>query len=113
MNIQIFARNKCFDSKKAQRWFKERGIKFQLIDLDQKGLSKGEMDSVLRAVGGIENLIDYNSKDKDALLLKYLGSEAAKLEKLLDNPKLIKSPIVRNGKQATIGYCPEVWDKWE
>lgn len=113
MNIQIFARNKCFDSKKAQCWFKERGIKLQLIDLDQKGLSKGEMDSVLRAVGGIENLIDYNSKDKDALLLKYLGSEAAKLEKLLDNPKLIKSPIVRNGKQATIGYCPEVWDKWE
>ena len=113
MNIQIFARNKCFDSKKAQRWFKERGIKFQLIDLDQKGLSKGEMDSILRAVGGIENLIDYNSKDKDALLLKYLGSEAAKLEKLLDNPKLIKSPIVRNGKQATVGYCPEVWDKWE
>lgn len=113
MNIQIFARNKCFDSKKAQRWFKERGIKLQLIDLDQKGLSKGEMDSVLRAVGGIENLIDYNSKDKDALLLKYLGSEAAKLEKLLDNPKLIKSPIVRNGKQATVGYCPEVWDKWE
>lgn len=113
MNIQIFARNKCFDSKKAQRWFKERGIKFQLIDLDQKGLSKGEMDSVLRAVGGIENLIDYNLKDKDALLLKYLGSEAAKLEKLLDNPKLIKSPIVRNGKLATVGYCPEVWDKWE
>lgn len=113
MNIQIFARNKCFDSKKAQRWFKERGIKFQLIDLDQKGLSKGEMDSVLRAVGGVENLIDYNSKDKDALLLKYLGSEAAKLEKLLDNPKLIKSPIVRNGKQATLGYRPEVWEVWE
>lgn len=113
MNIQVFARNKCFDSKKAQRWFKERGIKFQLIDLDQKGLSKGEMDSVLRAVGGVENLIDYNSKDKDALLLKYLGSEAAKLEKLLDNPKLIKSPIVRNGKQATVGYCPEVWQTWE
>lgn len=113
MNVQVFARNKCFDSKKAQRWFKERGIKFQLIDLDQKGLSKGEMDSVLRAVGGVENLIDYNSKDKDALLLKYLGSEAAKLEKLLDNPKLIKSPIVRNGKQATVGYCPEVWQTWE
>lgn len=113
MNVQVFARNKCFDSKKAQRWFKERGIKFQLIDLDQKGLSKGEMDSVLRAVGGVENLIDYNSNDKDALLLKYLGSEAAKLEKLLDNPKLIKSPIVRNGKQATVGYCPEVWQTWE
>ncbi len=113
MNVQIFARNKCFDSKKAQRWFKERGIKFQLVDLDQKGLSKGEMDSVLRSVGGIESLIDYNSKDKDALLLKYLGSEQAKLEKLLENPRLIKSPIVRNGKVATLGYAPEVWEKWE
>ncbi len=113
MNIQIFARNKCFDSKKAQRWFKERGIKFQLIDLDQKGLSKGELDSVLRAVGGVESLIDYSSKDKDAMLLKYLGSSEAKIEKLLENPKLIKSPIVRNGKQATIGYCPEVWERFE
>ena len=113
MNIQIFSRSKCFDSKKAQRWFKERGIKFQLIDLDQKGLSKGEMDSVLRAVGGVESLIDYNSKDKDAMLLKYLGSSEAKIEKLLENPKLIRSPIVRNGKQATLGYCPEVWEKFE
>lgn len=113
MNIQIFARGKCFDSKKAQRWFKERGIKFQLIDLDQKGLSKGEMDSVIKAVGGLENIIDYHSKDKDALLLKYLGSDSAKIEKLLENPRLIKSPIVRNGKQATIGYCPQVWEAWE
>lgn len=113
MNIQIFARGKCFDSKKAQRWFKERGIKFQLIDLDQKGLSKGEMDSVIKAVGGLENIIDYNSKDKDALLLKYLGSDSAKIEKLLENPKLIKSPIVRNGKLATVGYCPQVWEAWE
>lgn len=113
MNIQIFARGKCFDSKKAQRWFKERGIKFQLIDLDQKGLSRGEMDSVIKAVGGLENIIDYNSKDKDALLLKYLGSDSAKIEKLLENPRLIKSPIVRNGKQATIGYCPQVWEAWE
>lgn len=113
MNIQIFARGKCFDSKKAQRWFKERGIKFQLVELDQKGLSKGEMDSVIKAVGGLENIIDYNSKDKDALLLKYLGSDSAKTEKLLENPRLIKSPIVRNGKQATIGYCPQVWEAWE
>ena len=54
MNIQIFGKNKCFDTKKAQRWFKERGIKFQMIDLAQKGMSKGELDSVLRAVGGLD-----------------------------------------------------------
>ncbi len=113
MNIQIFAKNKCFDSKKAQRWFKERGIKFQLVDLSSKGMSKGEIDSVIRAVGSLDSIIDYNAKSSDATLLKYLGSEQAKLEKLLDNPSLIKSPIVRNGKQATVGYCPEVWEGWE
>lgn len=113
MNIQIFAKSKCFDSKKAQRWFKERGIKFQLVDLGSKGMSKGEIDSVIRAVGSLEVIIDYNAKSSDATLIKYLGSDSAKLEKLLDNPSLIKSPIVRNGKLATVGYCPEVWEKWE
>lgn len=113
MNIQIFAKSKCFDSKKAQRWFKERGIKFQLIDLSSKGMSKGEIESVIRAVGSLEEIIDYNAKTSDAALIKYLGSEQAKLEKLLENPSLIKSPIVRNGKQATVGYKPEVWGAWE
>lgn len=113
MNIQIFAKSKCFDSKKAQRWFKERGIKFQLVDLGSKGMSKGEIDSVIRAVGSLEAIIDYNSKSNDATLLKYLGSDSAKIEKLLENPSLIKSPIVRNGKHATVGYCPEVWEGWD
>ncbi len=113
MNIQIFAKNKCFDSKKAQRWFKERGIKFQLVDLNVKGMSKGEIENVIRAIGSIEDIIDYNAKSNDTALLKYLGSADAKLEKLLDNPILIKSPIVRNGKLATVGYKPEVWEAWE
>ncbi len=112
MNIQIFAKSKCFDSKKAQRWFKERGIKFQLVDLSSKGMSKGEIDSVIKAVGSFDAIIDYNAKSSDATLLKYLGSDSAKLEKLFENPMLIKSPIVRNGKLATVGYCPEVWEGW-
>lgn len=112
MNIQIFTRSKCFDSKKAERWFKERRIKFQQIDLDQKGLSPRELDSVIAAVG-LENLIDGKSKSPDAATMKYLSSNEQKREKLLDDPRLIKSPIVRNGKLATVGYCPEVWDKWE
>lgn len=113
MNIQIFARSKCFDSKKAERWFKERGIKFQHIDLDQKGLSPRELDSVAAAVGGIDALIDEKSKSPDAAMMKYLSSGEQKLQKLLDDPKLIKSPIVRNGRFATVGYCPEAWAKWE
>ena len=112
MNIQIFTRSKCFDSKKAERWFKERRIKFQQIDIDQKGLSPRELDSVIAAVG-LENLIDEKSKSPDAATMKYLSSNDQKREKLLDDPRLIKSPIVRNGKLATVGYCPEVWEKWE
>ena len=111
MNIQIYARSKCFDSKKAQRWFKERGIKFQLIDLDQKGLSPRELDSVIASVG-LEDIVDEKSKAPDAAAMKYLSSREQKIDKLLDDPRLIKSPIVRNGRLATVGYQPDVWAKW-
>lgn len=112
MNIQIFTRSKCFDSKKAERWFKERRIKFQQIDLDAKGLSPRELESVISAVG-LDELIDEKSKSPDAATMKYLSSREQKIDKLLDDPRLIKSPIVRNGKQATVGYKPEIWEKWE
>jgi len=113
MNIQIFGTKKCFDTKKADRYFKERGIKFQFIDLKEKGISKGEFNSVKQAVGGFDKLLDENSKDKNTLaLLKYM-SEEDKEEKLLENQQLLKTPIVRNGKQATAGYCPEIWQTWE
>lgn len=113
MNIQIFGTKKCFDTKKADRYFKERGIKFQFIDLKEKGMSKGEFTSVKQAVGGLDKLLDENTKDKNTLaLLKYL-SDTDKEEKLLENQQLLKTPIVRNGKQATVGYQPEVWKNWE
>ncbi|WP_294487503.1 arsenate reductase family protein [uncultured Ruminococcus sp.] len=113
MNIQIFGKSKSFDTKKAERWFKERGIKFQSVDLISKGMSGGEFDSVLRAVGEIEKLIDPKAKGQTADLLKYLGSADEKREKLLEEPSLIAAPIVRNGRQATVGYCPDVWKNWE
>jgi arsenate reductase len=113
MNIQIFGKSKCFDTKKAVRYFKERGIKVQLIDLAQKGMSKGELQSVKQAVGGIKSLIDPKCKDKDTLaLITYLADED-KEEKLLENPQLFKTPIVRNGKKAAVGYQPEIWSAWE
>ena len=110
MNIQIFGKSKCFDTKKAERWFKERRIRFQSIDLGKYGISPGELKSVLNAVG-LEALVD--PKHPDAALLAYLAYDADKVEKLLDNPRLLKTPIVRNGRQATVGYCPEVWQGWE
>ena len=113
MNIQIFGKSKCFDTKKAERWFKERRIKYQSVDLPRFGLSGKEFDSVLRAVGGIDNLIDWNSKSEAVTLLKYMDDVRAKEDKVFDDPSLMKTPIVRNGKQATVGFCPEVWSAWE
>ena len=113
MNIQIFGKSKCFDTKKAERYFKERGVKFQSVDLVRYGLSRGELDSVLRAVGGIDKLIDWEKKSPEIDLLRYMDDCVAKEDKVFDNPALMKTPIVRNGKQATVGYCPEVWAAWE
>lgn len=113
MNIQIFGKSKCFDTKKAERYFKERRIKVQNIDLIKYGMSGGEFDSVLRAVGGIDNLIDWDIKSPEIDLLKYMADPVAKEDKVFDNPRLIKTPVVRNGRQATVGYCPEIWQKWE
>ena len=109
MNIQIFGKNKCFDTKKAQRYFKERRIKFQAVDLLKYGISRGELSSVKNAVG-LEALID--SGHPDAALVTYLAYDDDKLEKLLEDPRLLRTPIVRNGRQATVGYCPEVWKTW-
>ena len=113
MNIQIFGKSKCFDTKKAERWFKERRIKFQSIDLKKYGMSGKEFDSVLRAVGGIDNLIDWNGKSQEITNMKYMDDKVAKEDKVFDDPALMRTPVVRNGKQATCGFCPEVWETWE
>ncbi len=113
MNIQIFGTNKSFDTKKAVRFFKERNIKVQFIDMKEKGLSRGELESVVRAAGGLEALLDENCRDQDALaLIKYI-SDRDKMEKLLENQQVLKLPIVRNGRQATAGCHPEIWKTWE
>ncbi|MEA5040189.1 MAG: ArsC/Spx/MgsR family protein [Clostridiaceae bacterium] len=111
MNIQIFGKSKCFDTRKAERWFKERRIKFQSIDLLRFGMSAGELKSVARAVGGLEALTD--EKHPDAATLRYLALAEDKERRLLDDPSLLRTPIVRNGKHATVGYRPDVWETWE
>lgn len=112
MNIQIFGTKKCFDTKKAQRYFKERNIKFHFIDLKEKGFSKGELSSVKQAVGGLQALLNPNCNDQDTYhLIQYL-SDSDKEEKILESQQVLITPIVRNGKQATIGYQPDVWKNW-
>ena len=113
MNIQIFGTKKCNDTKKAERFFFFFFIKYQFIDMKEKGMSKGEFNSVAQANGGLENMINWDGKDKDILsLIKYIAEED-KLQKVLENPQVIKTPVIRNGKQSTLGYQPDVWKKWE
>ena len=110
MNIQIFGKSKCFDTKKAERWFKERRIKYQYIDLVKYGISRGELSSVKNAVG-LDALAD--PKDQDYALFTHLAGAEAKLEKLYEIPEMLRTPIVRNGRQATVGFCPEIWKDWK
>ena len=112
MNIQIFGTKKCNDTKKAERFFKERRISYQFIDLKEKSLSKGELQSVKRAVG-LENLINKNSKDYKKLNMDKIRGEETREDMLLKNPSLYATPIVRNGKEATVGNQPEIWKSWE
>jgi arsenate reductase len=109
MGIQIFGTLKCQETRKAQRYFKDRGIPLQFVNLAEKGLSKGELNSV-SAVVGIENLIDKNSKEYAKRNLKYITHNVE--EELLNHPLLYKTPIVRDGRKATVGYAPDVWKEW-
>ena len=113
MNVQIFGSKKSNDSKKAERYFKERGIRVQYIDMAEKGLSRGEFVSVASSVGGVRALVDEKAKDQDTVaLIRYLSDEDV-TEKLFENQQVIRLPIVRNGKVATIGYQPDIWKTWE
>ena len=113
MNIQIFGSKKSSDSRKAERWFKERRIKFQYIDLAEKGLSAGELRSVAQAVGGIAALIDEKAKDAYAVSLVQHTPVSMMEGVLLENQQVLRAPIVRNGRQATVGYEPDIWKTWE
>jgi arsenate reductase-like glutaredoxin family protein len=107
--IQIFGTNKCQNTRAALRFFKERRIPVQFVDLAEKSLSEGEFQSVKKAVG-LENMMDRDGKEYQKLNLKYqrLGMEA----KLKENNLLLKTPVVRQSPKATLGYVPEVWKQW-
>ena len=112
-NLQIFGTKKCSETRKAERWFKERRISFQLIDLAQKGPSPGELRKIANAVGGVEKLIDREGKRYLERGLKYAAPTGPRIEQhLLDDPLLLRTPIVRSGDRATIGFAPEVWEGW-
>ena len=118
--IQIFGTNKSFDCKSAQRFFKERRIPFQFIDLKEKKMSRGEFDSVVNALakseGGRDAAIEAmtDKKSKDYAAIAYLD-ESEKEEKLFNNQAaLLKQPVCRNGKtEATAGLAQKIWESWK
>lgn len=112
MNIQIYAGKKDFDTQKAMRYFKERNIRFQLVDLRKKPLSKGELTGMIRAIG-LETLIDQKGEEAKRMNLAFHGISSLTEEILLQHPELLKTPIVRNGRQASVGFCPAEWATWQ
>ena len=113
MNLQIFGTKKCGETRKAERFFRERGLRFQLVDLAAKGMSAGELRSVAARVGGMEALIDRQGKRYVEKGLKYAAPTGPRIEAILvSDPLLLRTPIVRNGGQATVGYQPDVWEEW-
>jgi len=109
MNIQIFGTKKCNDTKKAQRFFKERGINFHFRDLAEKGVSRGELENISRFIG-IDELIDKEGKQYKKRNLMYIKYNTE--EELLEDSLLFKTPIVRNGGKVTIGNQPDIWKQW-
>ncbi len=110
--VQIFGTKKCQETRKAERWFKERGLPVQSIDLREKGLSPGELRSVASQVG-VESLIDREGTRYRDRGLRAAAPTGPRVEQaLIDDPLLLKTPIVRRGKSATVGFQPEIWEKW-
>jgi len=112
--VQIFGHQKCADTRKAERWFKERRVKLQMIDLREKGISPGELRSVSASVGGLEQLIDREGTRYTEKGLRHSAPTLARIEELLlEDARLLRTPIVRRGSVATVGYHPEVWALWK
>lgn len=112
-SLQIFGTRKCQETRKAERYFKERGVRFQAVDLAEKGLSQGELRAIAQRVGGVEALLDRNGKRYVDKGLKHSAPTGPRIEQLLlADPSLLCTPIVRSEAGCTVGYQAETWLKW-
>lgn len=112
MAIQIYHLKKNFDVQKAERWFKERRVAYQLVDMKKARIGPRELENIARAVGGLDELIDMDSPQYKESVLRYTSSPERRKELLLENPALLRTPIVRNASLATVGFAPQVWEGW-
>ncbi len=109
MTIQIFGTPKCKDTRKAERFFKERGIQVHFVDLREKEISPGELRSITQVIP-VADLIDTEGKQYRKRNLQYMKFDIVR--ELLEDPLLFKTPIVRFGHKVTVGYAPEIWEEW-
>jgi arsenate reductase len=113
LSIQLFGKKKCSETRAAERFFKERGVPLHAVDLAQKAMSAGELRNVAARVGGMEALIDREGKRYIEKGLKYAAPTGPRIEQMLAaDPLLLRTPIVRSGNRATVGYAPDVWQSW-
>lgn len=109
MNIQIIGTKKCSDTKKAQRFFKERNIKFHFLDISEKPLSKGELIKIAQKLGG-DFLMDTQSKAYKNKGLAWMDFDP--VEEIMEDNLLLKTPVVRNGNEVTAGIEQKIWTAW-
>lgn len=113
MNILIYASKKNFDVQKAERYFKERRIPFTSVDMKKHKIGAREIQLFIRAAGSAGALVDPDAKGERADYVRQLSIDSVIQEELIENPSLMRAPIVRNGNAVTLGYCPEVWEGWK
>ncbi|MDO4548121.1 MAG: ArsC/Spx/MgsR family protein [Clostridia bacterium] len=112
MNIIIYASKRDFNVQKAERWFKERGVKYAFMDIKKRPVGKREMELFYQKLGRA-GLVNLQSKQYLESTARFLQTTGPFIEALMEKPELLNTPIVRNGNEVTSGYKPEVWVGWE
>ena len=112
MNIQIYSAKKNPDVLKAERFFKERRIPYQMMDLKKHKLGRRELELFARAAGGAQALVDRSGQKALERPVAHMSSDSLILDALMDDPSALVSPIVRNGSKATVGAQEAVWKEW-
>lgn len=110
MGYQIYC-GKGFDTQKAERFFKERRVPYQRVDVLKYGIGKRELESVAAAVG-LDALADQGQQGVRESVIAYTQNRDTILNGLMEKPQLLKLPIVRDGRRATVGFCPQIWEDW-
>lgn len=105
--LQLFGRKKDRETQRADRWLKERRVEFSFVDLDQKPLSPGELDSIARAAGGYEPLVDTEGAEYRKGGWAHRSFDPR--EELLEHPGLLRTPVLRLAPRAVVGFDEAAW----